>query len=272
MQIPVLHGIEINPKQVGAIFTETTEDVVRVFCLYVNGDTLQFEVPVEENQTSLNVLFRQLDMLDKCSSAIVDQVVQGRIYAQDDKACWMYTLLATAGSRSPGLKSNIHLLPWKRVWSAKGTEVLLLGGRRRKNYCYAVRAEITEGEMSKTIAQSQPLVRPIPPPAKRALSLATLTVLFVVAALLGGGSAWFHFRDQKPMVVKASAPRKPQSAAETMSQPNCYLLVNREIKGPLAMQTVLEMQKSGAITLDTLVRLEGELDWRAFKDLLNEAN
>jgi hypothetical protein len=268
MQTPILHGIEINPKLVGAIFTETTDDVVRVFCLYVNGDTLQFEVPVEENQASLNVLFRQLDMLDKCSSAIAAQVVQGRIYAQDEKSCWMYTLLGTAGSRSPGMKSNIHLLPWKRIWSAKGTEVLRLGGRWRRNCCYAVRTEITEEEMSKTIAQSQPFVRPTPPPARRALSLATLSVLFLIAALLAGGATWFHFRNKTPLVVNASHHPKPPSPPQTAPPSNYYLLVNREIKGPLPMSSVLQMQQSGAITPETLARLDGELDWRPLQELL----
>lgn len=267
MQTTVLQGIEINPKVVGAIFTEIVGESLRVFCLYVNGDTLQCEVPVEENQLNINMLFAQLDMVDNCTSVIMDRVVQGRIYAQDDKTAWMYTLLATNGSRSPGVSSNIHLLPWKRIWKAQGTEVLLLKNYWSKDYCYAVRAELTAENLSKALAKCHPLVHPVLPLVKRTLPLATLSLLLLIIGLLGGGALWFQSQRESPLMVRASVPKESPPVLEITPHKKYYLLVNRELQGPFEMPAVLKLQQSGAVTLDTLIRLDGDLDWCRFEDL-----
>jgi hypothetical protein len=127
-------------------------------------------------------------MLDKCDSAIVESVVQGRVYAQDDKTCWMYTILATSGSCAPDVRANIHHLPWKRLWTAKGTEVLRLGSRSRRNYCYAVRTEITDEDLRQTLKRARAFLNPVPPPVRRTLPVATLLTLLGVAVLLTGGA------------------------------------------------------------------------------------
>ena len=271
MQTPVLQGIEINPKLVGAIFTDTTDDVLRVFCLYVNGDTHEFDVPVEENHESIHALYAQLDMLDKCNSAIVDQVVQGRIYTQDDKSCWMYTLLATQGSCAPRLNASIHLLRWKKVWAAKGTDVLLLGSRSRRNYCYAVRTEITEEHLREMLKQSRAFVHPVPRATRRTLPVATLVTLLLAGGALAGGSTWFHFRDRSPLVVHATPAKRPASAPKPVAPTNAnyYVLAGGKIQGPLPAVSIRKLRETGEVALEALVRREGELDWCKLEDWLS---
>src|SRR5438094_525685 len=113
----VVQGVEVNAKMVGALFTDRVGDVLSVFCLYKNGDAIQFTLPLEGNVEALDHLFRQLDMFDKCNSAIAGHVVRGRIYVQEREVNWMYTLLATTGSVCPPLGASIHTHRWKLVWS-----------------------------------------------------------------------------------------------------------------------------------------------------------
>lgn len=267
MQKTTLRGLEINPKLVGAIFTDATEDALRVFCIYVNGDTHEFELPIDDNRESLHALYAQLDMLDKCDSAIVESVVQGRVYAQDDKTCWMYTILATSGSCAPDVRANIHHLPWKRVWTAKGTEVLRLGRRGRGNYCYAVRTEITDEDLRQTLKRARAFLNPVPPPMRRTVPVAMLLGLLGVALLLTGGATWYHLR--KPDVVARASPLpRPQTLAFKVAEAKFQLLAEGKIEGPVTWATLVEWQQLGRVKPDSLVRPQGELDWRRFGDLL----
>jgi hypothetical protein len=266
MQRTTLRGLEINPKLVGAIFTDATEDALRVFCIYVNGDTHEFELPIDDNHESLHALYAQLDMLDKCDSAIVESVVQGRVYAQDDKTCWMYTILATSGSCAPDVRANIHHLPWKRLWTAKGTEVLRLGSRSRRNYCYAVRTEITDEDLRQTLKRARAFLNPVPPPMRRTLPVATLLTLLGVAVLLTGGATWYHLR--KPAIVaRAAPPPKPVTPAPKSPETKFQLLADGKIEGPLSWNTLLERLQAGRVKPESLIRAEGELDWRRFEDV-----
>lgn len=270
MQKTTLRGLEVNPKLVGAIFTDATEDALRVFCIYVNGDTHEFELPIDDNRESLHALYAQLDMLDKCDSAIVESVVQGRVYAQDDKTCWMYTILATSGSCAPDVRANIHHLPWKRLWTAKGTEVLRLGRRGRGNYCYAVRTEITDEDLRQTLKRARAFLNPVPPPMRRTVPVATLSVLLGVALLLTGGAAWYHLR--KPDVVaRAAALPKAPTTVPKVSESKFQLLADGKIEGPLTWATLLEWHQSGRVKPDSLIRPEGELDWQRFGDVLTRS-
>jgi hypothetical protein len=269
MQTTVLEGVEINPKMVGAIFTEVVGESLRVFCLYVNGDTFECVVPAQENQQNIATIFAQLDMPENCMSLIAERVVQERLYSQEDKAAWMYTLLATEGSHSPGLSSRMDRLPWKTVWRTQTTEVLLLKGFWSKNYCYAVRAELTGEDLKNSLAKYRPLVHPLLPPTKRTVPLVTLIVLFLIIGLLAGGAAWFRSRYHVPLPVRASVPEKPLSVTGVAPPKKYCLLLNREIQGPFEMPVVLTLRASGMVTPDTLIRLDGELDWHRFEDFAN---
>lgn len=266
-QRTTLRGLEINPKLVGAIFTDATEDALRVFCIYVNGDTHEFELPIDDNRESLHALYAQLDMLDKCDSAIVESVVQGRVYAQDDKTCWMYTILATSGSCAPDVRANIHHLPWKRLWTAKGTEVLRLGRRGRGNYCYAVRTEITDEDLRQTLKRARAFLNPVPPPMRRTVPVATLLALLGVALVLTGGATWYHLR--KPDVVARATPApKPLAPVPRVPDAKFQLLRDGKIEGPFSWSTLVEWQKSGHLKSDTLIRAQGGLDWQRFEDVM----
>ncbi|MCX8091873.1 MAG: DUF4339 domain-containing protein [Verrucomicrobiae bacterium] len=269
MKPTTLRGLEINPKMVGAIFTDASEDALRVFCIYINGDTHEFELPIEDNRESLHALYAQLDMLDKCDSAIVESVVQGRVYAQDDKTCWMYTVLATSGSCAPDVRSNIHHLPWKRLWTAKGTEVLQLGRRGRGNYCYAVRTEITDEDLRQTLKRARAFLNPVPPSIRSPAPTVTLAALLALAAILAGGTLWYHLRNDRPAEIRARAApaAQPTAPAAQNHEARYYWLDNGQIQGPLSWSTLREWQRTGRLKPDSLLRAEGELDWRRFEDL-----
>ncbi len=271
MHKTLLRGLEINPKLVGAIFTDATEDALRVFCIYVNGDTHEFELPLDDNRESLHALYAQLDMLDKCDSAIVESVVQGRVYAQDDKTCWMYTILATSGSCAPDVRANIHHLPWKRIWTAKGTEVLRLGSRGRRRYCYAVRTEITDEDLHQTLKRARAFLNPVPPPMRRTVPVATLLALLGAALLLTAGATWYHLR--KPEVVARAGPApKPSPPAPKYSATKFQVLAEGKIEGPLPWAMLLQWSESGRIGPETLVRPEGEVDWQPLRAFFPNAS
>ena len=78
-------GIEVNPKLVGALFTDKIGDTLRVYCYYTTGETSQFDVPEEDNRENLRSLLATLNTEETCTSLIQDEVVQGRVYVQADK-------------------------------------------------------------------------------------------------------------------------------------------------------------------------------------------
>ena len=267
MKAPTIQGIEVNPKMVGALFTDQVGNFTNVFCLYLNGDVIQFSLPLEGNLTSVAHLFKQLDMFEKCSSAIVDQIVRGRIYVQDQKGIWMYTVLATAGSINPSVDATIHNLPWKRVWSAGATEVLKLERRRGKKYCFAVRSQIAEAELAHALREAKAMVNPVvaaPPrvsPVRIGASIATAMALLL--ASLVGFRHFVHVELVKPMKVQA----RPMAQTVAGPKANYFLLVNHERSGPLSLDQVLELQKAGKLPGDTLVRTEQGVDWQPLEKL-----
>ena len=68
-------GIEVNPKLVGALFTDKVGSLLRVFCVYTNGETSQFDVAEENNRESLRGLLAALNTEETCTSLILDEVV-----------------------------------------------------------------------------------------------------------------------------------------------------------------------------------------------------
>ena len=176
MQTTVLEGVEINPKIVGAIFTDIVGESLRVFCLYVNGDTFQCVVPAQENQQNIATIFAQLDMPDNCTSLIAERMVQGRLYAQDDKAAWMYTLLATDGSRSPGLSSHLHRLAWKCVWRTPNHGGSPPQGPLGQGLLLRCACRAHRGGPQNSLAKYHPLTHPLLPQTKRTLPIVTLSL------------------------------------------------------------------------------------------------
>src|SRR6185295_4746941 len=75
-------GIEINPQRVGVLLTDHIGDTLRLFCFYTNATVSQVDVPADENRENLSALFVTLSMEETCSSFILDEVVQGRLYVK----------------------------------------------------------------------------------------------------------------------------------------------------------------------------------------------
>src|ERR1043165_8999953 len=178
-----VRGMEINVKLVGALFAERYNDRLNVFCLYLNGDGFAFDVPVAQNLNSVDELFRKLDMFGKCNSAIVEHIVRGRVYVQNKKGVWMYTLLDTVGSTCPKVDASIDTLGWKVVWSARDTEILKLESFWGRNYCYAVRSHIAEAEVTRTLHESKALYNPTVPRRRGIPKMAITAVVAAVAVL-----------------------------------------------------------------------------------------
>lgn len=136
-QVKKIMGLEVNPKLVGALFTERLEKTLRVFCFYTNGNTSQFDVPAEENVDNMHHFFSKLKMDATCSSVIVDEVVQGRIYVNTEQDYWLYTLLSTPGNGLPPFNADLCNLPWKTCWRSQEAEILELG--KSTTWCYCSR-------------------------------------------------------------------------------------------------------------------------------------
>ena len=49
-----VRGLEINTDLVGALFTDIIGTRLSVFCLYLNGEAINFDLPVENNIGSLD--------------------------------------------------------------------------------------------------------------------------------------------------------------------------------------------------------------------------
>jgi hypothetical protein len=263
-----IRGMEINTKLVGALFTDTIGDRLSVFCLYRNGEALQFDLPAEGNIASVDEMFRQFDLFKKGNSVVVEQLVRSRVYVEEPKGIWMYVLLATEGSRCPHIDEKLHDLPWQCVWSGRGTEVLKLE-RGRRDYCFAVRSPIIEAQLKSTLRETNALLHPRMwlPPKRLALKAAAggLAGVLVIIGLVAG---FRHVRNgggAKPTVVSAR-PLTP-SAVLPGAPTNYFLLANRELSGPFPLEKILEREKTGQLPADALVRAEQSADWQKL-DLL----
>lgn len=268
MQTTSFRGIEINTKLVGALFTDTIEDRLSVFCLYLNGEALQFDLPAEGNIASVDELFRQFDLFKKGNSVVVEQIVRSRIYVEEPKGIWVYTLLATEGSRCPSIDQNLHSLRWKCVWSARGTEILKLE-YGKGDYCFAVRSPIIEAQLQHTLHETKALVHPkMDSPPKRLALIAAASVLagvVLIAAVVAGYRQLRNGAGVKPIVV--SARSVAPIAVVPVAPTNYFLLVNRELSGPFPLENILEREKTGQLPTDALIRAEQSADWQKL-DLL----
>lgn len=268
MQTNSVRGMEINTKLLGALFTDTIGDRLSVFCLYLNGEALQFDLPTEGNIASVDELFRQFDLFRKGNSVVVEHIVQSRIYVEETKGIWMYELLATEGSRCPSLDQNLHGLPWKCVWSGRGTEILKLE-HGRGDYCFAVRSPIIAEQLRHTLHETKALLNPKMQSKPKRLSSFTVASVVVGAVLIVGivtGYRWIRNGEGvTPTVVSA---RSVVSTAVAPAAPtNYFLLANREQSGPFPLEKILEREKTGQLPADALIRAEQSADWQTL-DLL----
>ena len=258
-QIKKIMGLEVNPKLVGALFTERLEKTLRVFCFYTNGNTSQFDVPAEENTDNMHHFFSKLKMDATCSSVIVDEVVQGRIYVNTEQDHWLYTLLSTPGNGLPPFNADLCNLPWKTCWRSQEAEILELGKPGRPVHCFAIRTQISENDAQRLVKDSQAFTHPVSIPPKQPYRWLYLNLALVLVGL-GLLIAWTTFYTFKGNATKpdGAAVMLPTIADPTISY---YLLQNRQISGPYPVKTIASMDAGGLLNSNTMCRAENSTEW-----------
>lgn len=255
-------GLEINPKFVGALFTDQMDDVLRVFCFYINGEVAQFEMPVEGNLDSLRHFFTRLNMEETCSSVVIDEVVQGRFYVRSEDNHWLYTLLSSPGNMLPLYTTDICSLPWRVCWRSLEADILEYGNPGEPAHCYAIRTPVTESDATRLVKQSKAFMNPVSIQKKRSPSRLFLNI-GVGLACLGIPIALTLFYAFKP---NANASPESNVAVVARVQPKAvtgsyYLLYNHQISGPYSVQTISDMKAGGLLNADAMCRADKSAEW-----------
>lgn len=265
-------GFEINPQFIGAMLTEQVDNLLRVFCFYLNGEIASFDLPAAENHDNLRHFFTRLNMEETCSSLIIDEVVQGRFYvrspAAEDKY-WLYTLLSSPGNLVAVNSTQICHLPWRVCWRSQEAEVLECGKPGDAMHCFAIRTLVTQDDADRLLKQSKAFVNPIVLRGKRSRKKIYLGVGVGLACLTLPMALTFF------CLNKSVANVSPQPAAAMIApaQPpvpaagNYYLLCDRQITGPYPVKTIAEMQAAGQLKTGTLCRAENSAEWGDLADL-----
>lgn len=257
----VAMGIEINPKLVGALFTDRVGSTLRVFCFYTNGEISQFDVPDEDNRESLRGLLAMLNTEETCTSLMLDEVVQGRVYVKSGDKYWLYTVLRWPGQVPPPLNADLAELPWKKVWQSHEAEVLLYVQPDGLERFIAVRTHINENDASRLVRSSRAFTAPISVPRKQASN--PLHVYASIVLLMFGlsvASTIFFALRQPRVVAAASAPAIAQAKAPVATG-DYFLLCNHKISGPYPAKVVADMSASGLFSDDTMCRPANATEW-----------
>lgn len=253
-------GIEINPKFVGAFFTERTDDKLRVFCFFTNGGISKFDLAVEENLENLQGFHSKLNMDETCSSVILDEVVQGRVYVRAEERCWLYTLLAAPGNVLPSFDGDISSLPWDYCWRSQAADVLEYGKPGDSAHCFAIRTQIAETDAARLVKDSKAFTNLVSVPKKK--SVAGLYLVRSAGLVLLGtiiGLAAFYTFKQK---ASGSPPPVLASKATPASGEDAYyLLCNHQISGPYPVSVLASMNSGGLLNAETMCRTEQSSEW-----------
>jgi hypothetical protein len=253
-------GIEINPKLVGALFTDRVAGTLRVFCFYLNGETSQFDVPDEGNRESLDGLLAMLNTEENCTSLILDEVVQGRVYVKTGEKHWLYTILRWPGQVPPPLNADIADLPWQVVWRSHESEVLRYVQRNGSERCIAVRSLINENDALRLVRAAKAFTAPVSIPRKQPVRLANVyacLVLLLLGATLG---TTIFYASRQPKTVAATTPPVEQARAASDTG-EFYLLCNHKISGPYPAKIVAELNTGGLLNDETLCRPANSTEW-----------
>lgn len=264
-----VNALEINADMIGALFTDRVGDRLRVFCFYVNGDTGQFDAPLAENCDSLHSLFAKLDMVGQCTSVVLEKVVRGRIYVENNGALHSYTLLATPGVALPSLNAEIHNLPWKTIWASQEADILRLNGGGGATHCYAIRSPVNDVEAPALYRSSNAFLEPQSATEKgggvyqwgrQAAVVAVMAAVFCLGWWLGHSE-----NGTGAQRVAAREITKTKITANAQSQ--AQMLANRAITGPYTMAELGQMNQDGKIPADAMFRVVGSTEWVSFRDM-----
>lgn len=266
-----VQALEINASLIGALFTEQNDAQIRVFCFYLNGSTSEFTVPADTNQESLHHLFSQLDMVDQCTSVILEKVVQGRVYVESDGKLVSYTLISTTGASVPPITPDLCNLPWRRVWASTEAEVLELGSPRKATHCFAVRSPVNDVEASSIYRSSKAFLAPT---VTRRVGLpgATLAIAISAAVVLLAVGGWFAAKQlhrSHPVPVHARTIKPAMLALPNL---RAHVLHEQKITGPFTTQELAKLSADGNLPRAALLRAEGSSEWVSYDQLLNPAS
>ena len=254
-------GIEINPQRVGVLLTDHIGDTLRLFCYYTNATVSQVDVPAEGNRDNLSALFVTLSMEETCSSFILDEVVQGRLYVKSEDKHWLYTLLKSAQGTLPALNADLAGLPWRIAWLSRDTQVLEYGWPGEGEHCFCIRKEISEEDATRLVKNSKAFIKPSSTPRKQkpARSSASLILAMLASAMLNSVAVIYAVEQEghapaQPAAASPASPAAPQPSG-------FYVLYNHQISGPFPAKTIADLNISGLFAQDVLCRAEGATDW-----------
>lgn len=257
-------GIEINPKFVGALFTERIEDTIRVFCFYTNGDTSQFDMSANDNLDNLQSFHLKLNMDETCSSVIVDEVVHGRVYVRSEGCYWLYTLLSTPGNGLPPFNADICNLPWRYFWRSQAADVLEYGKPGDPVHCFAIRTQISEIDATRLVKGSKAFTNPVSKPKKQPHRWLYLSIGVVALICLVTLVALKVLYPSKPSADKSASSSVTTVQAKAASY---YLLYNRQISGPYLGKSIETMNAGGLLNAGTMCRPESATEWVSLASL-----
>lgn len=264
---PSVLGIEINPSLIGVLFADTVGDTLRLFCFYTNAETSQFDVPLEENRENLRALFATLKIDATCTSLIVEDVVQGRIYVHRDGRHWLYTVLKSPGNTIGALDANIADQDWKVIWRTQEVEVLQCGHSGFAEHSLAIRTQISENDAARTMQNSKAFTKPVSIPRSKPQSRlpATVAAILLLVTILGGAAVYYASNKS------SRAPVKPETVATAVAAGNAgqnyYVLYNHQITGPYPAKVLTELNAAGVLSAQAMCRTENSTDWIKLSDL-----
>jgi hypothetical protein len=263
-------GIEINPKFVGALFTEQVDGVIRVFCFYINGEIAHFEMSAKDNTDNLRHFFSRMNMEQTCSSVVIDDVVQGRFHVRSGENHWLYTLLSSPGNVLPLQINDICNHSWKVCWRSQEAEILEFGKAGEAVHCYAIRTTVSEQDTNRLVKESKAFCNPTFIRQKRTHSRLYLN-LGLGLACLGTTLGLILFCALKSNSMASVQPAVTATASAAVSPPdtgNYYLLSNHQITGPYSVKTIAGLKAAGRLDADAMCRSETSTEWAGLSSIL----
>jgi hypothetical protein len=265
---PQAIGIDINPKSIGVLFTDRDTDTIRVFCYFTDSEISQFNMPAQENLENLQNLFVTLNMEATCTSFILDEVVQGRVFSVLGDKWWLYTLLKSPRGTMPPMNTDIGTLPWRVIWASQEVNVLQLGRPGSPEYCFAIRTEINETDASRLMKTSKAFINPVSIPREEPFrwSYAYIAAALLVVGGLIGGTIYYTFKQASHPTIQ---PLTATVTAGVVAAPveKCFLLYNHRIAGPFPADVVAGLHNAGLLNEETLCRPENSTEWMKISEV-----
>ena len=251
------------------LIIEKISDTLRLFCFYTNADITQMDVPAEENRGNLQALFSTLNMEETCSSLILDEVVQGRVYVKKDNQHWLYTLLKSSQESMPPLNADLADLPWRVIWRSQEAQVLENGQPGDAEHCYAIRKDISENDAERMVKNSKAFTKPVSIPRKQPQRwvYANIVIALLAVGILVSTTIVYTFKQSNHAVVQKLAENPAVPGISVAA--GCFLLYNHQITGPFPVKFIADLNTASLLNPEVLCRLENSNDWIKPADLLS---